>query len=242
MPSRPPTVSRRRVLFGAAAFALLGSTAVACGSSPPPPEVDELAAQLDRARADSQLATDAAARTPPPAAQALTAVASERSAHAQVLSDELVRMVGKDAPTTTATSTTAQPATAPTTKDVIAALRQSADSAGQLAAKQSGYRAGLLGSIAASCTAAYTVALVPAERRMTSPEPSADHHDHNHNLVAGGRAHHARTAVGRGERRPVRRDRDRARDHLRLRAGVGALDARCQRPGFGGDGRASGPA
>jgi hypothetical protein len=126
--------------------------------------VDELAAQLDRARADSQLATDAAAATPPPpAALALTTVASERAAHAQALSDELVRMVGKNAPTTTATSTTVPPATAPTTEDVIAALRQSADSAGQLAAKQSGYRAGLLGSIAASCTAAYTVALAPAK-------------------------------------------------------------------------------
>ena len=162
MPNPPPTVSRRRVLFGAAALALLSSTATACGSSPPPPEVDELAAQLDRARADSQLATDAAAATPPPpTAQALNTVASERSAHAQALSDELVRMVGKQAPTTTATSTTGQPATAPTTKDVIAALRQSADNAAQLAAKQSGYRAGLLGSIAASCTAAHTVALVP---------------------------------------------------------------------------------
>ncbi|HYP94700.1 MAG TPA: hypothetical protein VER34_16630, partial [Mycobacterium sp.] len=55
----------------------------------------------------------------------------------------------------------AQPAKAPTTEEVIAALRESADSAGQLAVKQSGYRAGLLGSIAASCTAGYTVALVP---------------------------------------------------------------------------------
>lgn len=164
MPSPPPTVSRRRVLFGAAALALLGGTVAACGSSPPAPEVDELAAQLDRARSDSQLATDAAAGTPPPpTAQALTAVASERSAHAQALSDELVRMVGKKAPSTTAANTPAQPANAPTTKDVIAALRQSADTAAQLAAKQSGYRAGLLGSIAASCTAAYTVALVPAE-------------------------------------------------------------------------------
>ena len=162
MPSPPPSVSRRQMLFGAAALALLGSTAAACGSPPPPPEVDELAAQLDRARADSKLATDAAVATPPPpTAQALTAVASERAAHARALSDELVRIVGKDAPTTTATSTTAQPAKAPTTEEVIAALRQSADSAGQLAAKQSGYRAGLLGSIAASCTAAYTVALVP---------------------------------------------------------------------------------
>jgi len=167
VPSPPPTVSRRRVLFGVAALALLGSTATACrGSSPPPPEVDELTAQLDRARADSQLAAEAAAATPPPpTAPALTAVASERSAHANALSDELVRIIGKDAPTTTAATATAQPATAqpataPTTQDVIAALRQSADSAAQLAATQSGYRAGLLGSIAASCTAAYTVALV----------------------------------------------------------------------------------
>ena len=69
------------MLFGAAALALLGSTAAACGSPPPPPEVDELAAQLDRARADSKLATDAAVATPPPpTAQALTAVASERAA------------------------------------------------------------------------------------------------------------------------------------------------------------------
>jgi hypothetical protein len=153
------------MLFGAAALALVGGTVTACEAPPPPPEVDELAAQLDRARTDSQLATNAAAATPPPpTAQALTTIASERSAHAQALSDELVRMVGKDAPTTTSTtSTTAAPAKAPTTDEVIAALRQSADSAAQLAAKQSGYRAGLLGSIAASCTAAYAVALVPAK-------------------------------------------------------------------------------
>ena len=44
-------------------------------------------------------------------------------------------------------------------KDVIAALRRSADSAAQLASTQSGYRAGLLGSISASCTASYTVGL-----------------------------------------------------------------------------------
>jgi hypothetical protein len=162
VPSPVPTVSRRRVLFGAAALALLGSTASACRSSAPPPEVDELAAQLDRARIDSQLAADAAAAAPPPLVQALTAVSSERSKHARALSDELVRVVGKDALTTTPTTTTAQPVKPPTTQDVIGALRESADSAGQLAAKQSGYRAGLLGSIAASCTAAYTVALIPA--------------------------------------------------------------------------------
>lgn len=161
VPSSPPTISRRQILLSAAALTLLG-TAAACGEPAPPPEVGELAAQLDRARADSQLATDAAAATPPPpTAQALTTVASERSAHAQALSDELVRMVGKKAPTAVSTTTTAAPAKAPSTEDVIAALRQSADAAAQLAATQSGYRAGLLGSIAASCTAAYSVALVP---------------------------------------------------------------------------------
>jgi hypothetical protein len=163
VPSVNPTVSRRRVLIGTAALALLGSSVAACGSSEPPPEVDELAAQLERARTDSQLATDASAAARGSIVEALKAVASERSAHAQALIDELVRMRGTDAPTATPTSTTttAAPTAAPTVKDVIAALTQSANSATELAAKMSGYRAGLLGSIAAACTAAYKVALVP---------------------------------------------------------------------------------
>jgi hypothetical protein len=41
----------------------------------------------------------------------------------------------------------------------VGALRKSADSAAELVPSLSGYRAGLLGSIAASCTAAFTVAL-----------------------------------------------------------------------------------
>jgi hypothetical protein len=45
--------------------------------------------------------------------------------------------------------------------DVIDALRASAETATRLVASSSGYRAGLLGSVAASCTASYTVALVP---------------------------------------------------------------------------------
>ena len=92
VPPPPPIVSRRRVLLGTAALALLGAASTACGSSTPPVEVDELAAALTRARADSQLATDAAVEAKGAVAQALTAVAGERSAHAQALSDELVRM------------------------------------------------------------------------------------------------------------------------------------------------------
>ena len=167
VPSPQPTVSRRQVLVGAAALTLLGASVAACGSSSPPPEVDELAAQLERARTDSQLATDAAAAARGEPAKALTAVASERSAHAQALSDELVRMRGADAPTSAMsepTSTTAEAAKTPTAQDVIGALRESAAGATDLAAKMSGYRAGLLGSIAAACTAAYTVALVSPEK------------------------------------------------------------------------------
>jgi hypothetical protein len=165
VPSPVPTVSRRRVLIGAVALSLLGAATAACGSSTPPPEVDELAAQLTRARADSQLATDAAAEVRGSTLQALNAVATERAAHAQALSDELVRMRGNDAPTSTPTSTTAAPAKPPTAKEVIAALGESAESAAELAAKLSGYRAGLLGSIAAACTAAFTVGLVPPPGR-----------------------------------------------------------------------------
>ncbi|KUI19935.1 hypothetical protein AU192_24350 [Mycobacterium lehmannii] len=164
VPSPPPTVSRRRVLASAAALALLGATAAACGTPPPPPEVDELAAQLDRARADSQLATDAAANERGPVVEALTAVAAERAAHAQALSDELVRLRGEQAPTSTPTSTTAEPAKPRTAKDAANALRVSSSSAAELAAKLSGYRAGLLASIAAACTAAYTVALAEPEK------------------------------------------------------------------------------
>jgi hypothetical protein len=115
---------------------------------------------MDLARSDSQLASDAVATAIPQLKPALSAVASDRSKHAQALSDEIARMTGEAATSSSATTTSTTPATAPTSKDVVAALRKSADSATQLAAQLSGYRAGLLGSIAASCTAAYAVALV----------------------------------------------------------------------------------
>ena len=148
------------MFFGTAALAALSVSAAACGKPPPPPELDDLLAQLDLARGDSQLASDAAATASPQQKRALTAVASERSDHAQALSDEIARLTGRP-PRRPSDDQHAARRTRPTTKDVIAALRKSADSAAQLAAKMSGYRAGLLGSIAASCTAAYTVATGP---------------------------------------------------------------------------------
>jgi hypothetical protein len=153
------------MLIGTAALAVVGVTGVACGNSSPPPELAELTTQLDMARSDSQLASDAAEAAKPPQRPPLAAVSSERAKHAEALTNEIARLTGEPATSTSATTTTSTtaPASAPTAKDVVDALKKSAESAGQSATTMSGYRAGLLGSIAASCTAAYTVAL--ASRR-----------------------------------------------------------------------------
>jgi hypothetical protein len=147
------------MLLGTTALAALGVTAAACGKPPPPPELGDLTTQLAMARADSQLASDAAATAEPPLRSPLAAISADRSKHAEALADEIARLTGEAATSSSTTTTTTAQAKAPTTKDVLEALRTSADSAGRLAAQMSGYRAGLLGSIAASCTAAYTVAL-----------------------------------------------------------------------------------
>lgn len=157
------------MLVGATALALLGGTvATACGSSPPVKDVDALIGALERARDDSQLAGNAATAAAPAIAAALSVVADQRAAHARALTDEITRISG-EAPTTSASSSASSssatptssvpPPKPPTTADVVAALKQSADGASLLATQQSGYRAGLLGSIAAACTAAATVAL-----------------------------------------------------------------------------------
>lgn len=157
-------ITRRRVLLdggrGLALFALLGAASTACGTNPPP-EPDPLERQAELARHDSELAASAAKAAPPALAPALTEVAAERGRHATALAEEIARVAGKPAPTTTttATTTTSAAAAAPTVADVVAALRISADSATKLAPTLTGYRAGLLGSIAASCVSAYTVAL-----------------------------------------------------------------------------------
>src|SRR5690242_10896104 len=114
VPSALPKISRRRALLSAAALALLGATSAGCGHPPPSPDLAELAAQLDRARADSKLAAEAAGALRPqsPQLRALTVVAAERTAHAQALSDELVRMAGTKAPTAQPSTTSSTPAPA----------------------------------------------------------------------------------------------------------------------------------
>jgi len=158
--SRP--VSRRSVLLGTGrgllGLALVGVTAAACGTDKPAAP-DTLLAPLAQARADAAMATAAAAALPALAA-ALTQIATEREAHARALADEIGRVAGTAlSSTTTSTTTTAAEPSPPTRRDVVAALRSSAEAAADLAVDQSGYRAGLLGSIAAACTASYLVGL-----------------------------------------------------------------------------------
>ena len=56
-----------------------------------------------------------------------------------------------------------------TVQDVAIALRNSADSAAKLVPVLSGYRAGLVGSIAAACTAAFTLGLTPPRSPARRP-------------------------------------------------------------------------
>jgi len=162
------------VLAGGAALVVLGVVVSACGESPPKtPAVEDLLGPLDQAKRDSALAGAAAAAVgnPPQIAAALTVVATQRAAHARALATEIARAAGKLGTSSSETTNpspsdaVAQPAPPPPPPplpDVVNSLRTSAESASRLVATSSGYRAGLLASIAASCTASYSVALVPA--------------------------------------------------------------------------------
>ena len=173
--------SRRRLLAGGGrgllAVALLGPVAAACGSTPSGP--DPLEEQVQAARRDSELAAAAAKAAPPALVPALNEIAAERNRHAVALIEEVSRAAGKPTPTETASGEASgaaagdaasasaapgPPPPPPSVADVSAALRRSADSAAALVPILSGYRAGLLGSIAAACTAAHTVGLPPTRR------------------------------------------------------------------------------
>nr|WP_308197400.1 hypothetical protein [Candidatus Mycolicibacterium alkanivorans] len=165
------TLGRRRVLLdgarGLLLLALLEGAVTSCGSGEPAGP-DPLERQLELARHDSELAAAAARAAPPALARALTEVAAERGRHATALIEEIARAARKPTPTasdtTSPTTTSAAAAPPPNIDDVVATLRSSAQSAATLAPTLSGYRAGLLGSIAASCTALHSVAL-PATGR-----------------------------------------------------------------------------
>ena len=158
-------LTRRRILSdggrGLLALALVGTAATACGAGKPAAP-DPLEAELEAARRDSDLAAAAAQAANPALAPALNEVAAERARHAAALVEELARAAGEPTPTTSATTTpttSGAPARPPSVRDVAEALKKSAESATKLVPTLSGYRAGLMGSIAAACTAAHAVGL-----------------------------------------------------------------------------------
>ena len=167
-PTIPFALSRRGLfrLAGAAALsAATMSSTVACGREEiSGPALDSLTAQARAARSD---AADALAASTVIAdyATALEIVAAQRAEHADALDTEIARATGAptDTPTTetSATSTTTT-ASAPPPPDIAAVretLTASARSAAQAARNESGYRAGLLGSISAACSVSALVVL-----------------------------------------------------------------------------------
>ena len=176
LPASPdPVLSRRRVLALALLAPTLGSAAAGCGRSGPP-EPDPLEDQLTAARRDSELAAAAAKAAAPGFAPGLSVVAAERARHATALVEELARAAGKPTPSAGETTSAAPSASAspgakpgpppppPSVADVAKALRESADSAAKLAPTLSGYRAGLMGSIAAACATSAALGLVSTEK------------------------------------------------------------------------------
>ncbi|MBJ7478945.1 hypothetical protein ACIQYW_22605 [Rhodococcus erythropolis] len=142
--------------LGAAAFSL--SACTDDGTAEAAAEVDQLTAQAERARADAAAATAAIALAPDKSAS-LTTISAERTAHALELDAEIARAAGGGAATTTAPPSTSV-ANAPTgVESLSTSLADSARSAADLARTMSGYRAGLLGSISASCSTQVAVLL-----------------------------------------------------------------------------------
>ena len=163
MPLDRPTVSRRTLLrWSSVAVGGFGITTItACGASDEDAaEPDPLAGQATRARTDAATATALVARAPELSAP-LTTIAAERTSHADALEAEIARMEGATTsftpPSTTGTTPIGE---LPTVEELRERLNRSQREAADLARTLSGYRAGLLASISASC-AVQTAVMLP---------------------------------------------------------------------------------
>lgn len=132
--------------------ALVAVSAVAACSDDKPSAPDVLVSQEESARTDAVWAKAAIAAAPERTA-ALTVVAAQRAQHADALRTEIDRATGVYGDGTKPKSAT------PSVAALRARLTDSQHSAAELAATQSGYRAGLLASISACCGAQVAVVL-----------------------------------------------------------------------------------
>ncbi|GAA4816119.1 hypothetical protein [Tomitella cavernea] len=165
------TVSRRSllrtsgtVMLGGGALAVVGVTTAACTVGSPAPEVDPLQSLADQAGTDAAYAARLTAADPD-RAQALQEIAAERRAHADALTAEIHRAAGTTPDTTDATTTVpasdpSAPLAPPTLDGLRAQLADSRRSAADAVPDLTGYRAGLVGSVGASCAAELKV-LIP---------------------------------------------------------------------------------
>ncbi|GAA1462959.1 Tat pathway signal protein [Williamsia maris] len=161
-------------------LAATGTVLAACGSGSGISESTRIAEQLAplslTASDDAAAARTLGARNPDRSA-ALAVIASERETHATTINDEIARLApdlarpstssgvaAASVPASGATPTSGAPAAptepAVTTVDQLRErLASAASSTGDLAVGMSGYRAGMLGSIAAACNAQVEVQL-----------------------------------------------------------------------------------
>lgn len=158
MPAATP-LSRRSVLRAAVGAAAIGVLVSACGRDEHN-EPDTLLPQLGGSlRCGAGHRRRGRPGLNPATVAAYTEVAAERGKHADALAAEITRATGSSPTSSTTAAGGSVAAPAPARRDVVAALTRSAESASGRAVTESGYRAGLLGSIAASCTALYLVGL-----------------------------------------------------------------------------------
>ncbi|GAA0519467.1 hypothetical protein GCM10011581_09380 [Saccharopolyspora subtropica] len=150
-PSRARLVGRRSVLRLFAAAPAVAALTAACSSTPEP---DPLVALATAAKSDAQLAR-AIAQAHPRLAAAAREVAAARTAHAEALQREIDRVNPRD-PQDPPSVPEPGPQTAPHSANAAAnalleALRVAQENAAQLVPGLSDYRAGLVGSVSASC-------------------------------------------------------------------------------------------
>lgn len=148
-------------LAGGAGLLAVGTTTAACTvgrSDDPAAPLRPLAVSAD---ADAA-AADRLAAAEPDRAGALHTVADERRAHAAALRTEIDR-VSSTAPQTAPASTASTPPSPSEVPPSLDGLRSSLEhaqrAAADVACRQSGYRAGLTGSISAACAAERKVLL-----------------------------------------------------------------------------------
>ncbi|MGP4018191.1 hypothetical protein [Saccharopolyspora sp. 5N708] len=147
-----PVLGRRSVLRLFAAAPVAAALTTACGSAPDEP--DPLVALATAAKSDVQLAK-AVAQAHAGLADAANEVASARTAHAEAMQREVDRVNPPD-PDDPPSVPDVAPQPAPTAADAAAkvlrdALAMAQQKAAQLVPGLPTYRAGLVGSISASC-------------------------------------------------------------------------------------------